>query len=1282
MRNFTKLWQWMMILVLSSSVSAMQAQTYSESVFSKESAEKPEMKIQLEKGTLPDYLNWPSVAAIISEVSLKESLEGEPLQKIAEILKDAENANAVGSDQMEQLKEVISGQAVSYGIGPNGPEGEGTIKNPDGSITVTLGTDITYNGTTTPPTPYGTYWKNFRQQYLILAYELIQLGIGAGPITELGFEVFALNNCVSMPNYTIQMKHTIESQLTTTFDNGTYQTVWTNPNFLPVVGWNTHVFTTPFAWDGVQNILIDICSAIIPGDYTQNASVYYTVTPGVQTCLRYQSDTQVACGTSATGTLSSDRANMKITGEEMLNPPPQMPHSPFPANLAVSVPVNVTLGWEFGTNTTTYDLYLDTSYPPVIKVVNNQPAANPGSFNPGTLNFSTTYYWQVVAHNANGTTNGPIWNFYTEAGPQALPVFENFESGLVYFNNAPGNGVNWGINTSYYKSGVQSAHNPYDNTNQNVLHETGVLDLSSSAIVFLEFWHIAKTENNWDHCYVEISTNGGATYTILPQSTYLGTGLYNTPLYNNPAGPAFNEMSYPEWGGTSSIPPDNTWWQHETFDLSDYLTTNVRIRFRLHSDGSVLRYGWLIDDILIYEPAYGILGGTVTEASTGNPVQGAVVQVGVSASATTGSDGTYTLPGILTGSWTVTCSATGYNTQSATVVIVENQTTTQNFAMTAPNMIVNPMAVNEMLEMGETEDVLVNISNTGNGELNWNASLVILTSTSPDNTWDLQMSLDLQQATGALGNAGSECDGTYFYSTRWATNLIHRFDLSGNLIEEFSIPGVNGLRDLAFDGTHMFGGAAANTIYEMDFINKTLIGTISSPQQVRSIAYDEVSDAFWCANWATDITLVSKSGASLGSFPAAVHGLAGIYGTAYDNWTDGGPYLWIFDQGSGAGLPQLIYQANLGTTTMTGFSYNVLNDLGPNASAIAGGLFTVPNVFAGTVTIGGLLQGTPDVLFCYELAPYSTWISISPTSGTLAPATNLDMTVHLDATDIFMPGVYEAEIHFSSTPNVGTSVVNVTMTVGGLIPPVNLVVSHSCTDVNLVWQMPTGGNPDSWNVYRDGALIGNTTGMTYSDPMMMPQQQYCYHITAVYAGDESMPTQPGCITVPMPANLKPLNPAAQFQGGGNVLVTWTQPSACLAPIEYNVYRDGSLIGTTEDLEYLDEGLSQGFYEYYIKAVYYFGESENSNPAYVLVGINELSGEQFLLFPNPASSMVYIRSDQHVRSVEILNNAGQLVEVRNINAAQFEVNVSRLERGLYYFKLITEDGVTLRKVLVD
>ena len=228
----------------------------------------------------------------------------------------------------------------------------------------------------------------------------------------------------------------------------------------------------------------------------------------------------------------------------------------------------------------------------------------------------------------------------------------------------------------------------------------------------------------------------------------------------------------------------------------------------------------------------------------------------------------------------------------------------------------------------------------------------------------------MDAASGAAGNAGAECDGNYYYTTRWASNLIHQYDLDGNLVQEFSIGGVSGLRDLAFDGTYMYGGAASTTIYQMDFNSMTLVSSISSPQQVRSISYDEGSQGapgFWCANWDTDLTLVGMDGSTIATIPAATHGFGGMYGSAYDAFTPGGPFLWVFDQGAGAGTPQIIHQVDLGSLTPSGVTHDVLPDLPPNASAIAGGLFVADGLYPGVASIGGLLQGTPDNFFVYEL---------------------------------------------------------------------------------------------------------------------------------------------------------------------------------------------------------------------------------------------------------------------------------------------------------------------------
>jgi len=95
--------------------------------------------------------------------------------------------------------------------------------------------------------------------------------------------------------------------------------------------------------------------------------------------------------------------------------------------------------------------------------------------------------------------------------------------------------------------------------------------------------------------------------------------------------------------------------------------------------------------------------------------------------------------------------------------------------------------------------------------------------------WTLQFSFDATAASGASGNTGSEFDGTYFYTTRWQSNLIHQYDNTGVMIKQFSVPDVSNLRDLAYcpvDG-YLYGGAAGGTIWGFDPIGETLEATLN-----------------------------------------------------------------------------------------------------------------------------------------------------------------------------------------------------------------------------------------------------------------------------------------------------------------------------------------------------------------------------------------------------------------------------------------------------------------------
>jgi len=255
--------------------------------------------------------------------------------------------------------------------------------------------------------------------------------------------------------------------------------------------------------------------------------------------------------------------------------------------------------------------------------------------------------------------------------------------------------------------------------------------------------------------------------------------------------------------------------------------------------------------------------------------------------------------------------------------------------------------------------------------------------------WDLLLELNIGVGgeTGAVGNAGAEFDGTNLYSTRWASTLIHRYDITGDLLEEFSIPGVTGLRDLAYDGTqYMYGGAAAGTIWKMDFTTKTLAATLTGSFQSRAIAYDTDLDILYVSNWGDPVWKVDpSSGAILGQFNLGT--TTSTYGFAYDPDPDGGgPKLWVFDQTTGA--TSTVYQWDLTTGAYTGVTHNIGLDVGSGVG-IAGGLWASPDFADGLFCLGGCVQdstapGTTDWLFAYEL--YTTGPPNFPPAIPAAPA--------------------------------------------------------------------------------------------------------------------------------------------------------------------------------------------------------------------------------------------------------------------------------------------------------
>ncbi len=138
------------------------------------------------------------------------------------------------------------------------------------------------------------------------------------------------------------------------------------------------------------------------------------------------------------------------------------------------------------------------------------------------------------------------------------------------------------VNNEAYSGSYQWYSHRGDDTNTRL---TRAFDLTEVPTATLRYWTWYDIETDWDYGYVEVSIDGGQTWTIL-----------STPHTSttNPSGNAYG----PGYTGTSGGGPA---WIEESIDLSVYAGRGILVRFEYVTDDAVNRPGWTIDDISIPE---------------------------------------------------------------------------------------------------------------------------------------------------------------------------------------------------------------------------------------------------------------------------------------------------------------------------------------------------------------------------------------------------------------------------------------------------------------------------------------------------------------------------------------------------------------------------------------------------------------------------------------------------------------------------------------------------------
>ncbi len=181
------------------------------------------------------------------------------------------------------------------------------------SINAQIGTGTSLSSSTGFPTVFENYWYQSWQQFLYTKAELNAMGVTSGAISSIAF------NTSTMPyqnyfasDYNVKIGTTSNGSLSA-FTTTNLINVYGPTSITGVIGWNTIVFSSPFIWDGISNIIIDIRQTGAYG--SGNAVTYYTTTPNNSVAYGYSSSNNASYWTSSpTATTSTSRPNIKFIG--------------------------------------------------------------------------------------------------------------------------------------------------------------------------------------------------------------------------------------------------------------------------------------------------------------------------------------------------------------------------------------------------------------------------------------------------------------------------------------------------------------------------------------------------------------------------------------------------------------------------------------------------------------------------------------------------------------------------------------------------------------------------------------------------------------------------------------------------------------------------------------------------------------------------------------------------------------------------------------------------------
>ena len=170
-------------------------------------------------------------------------------------------------------------------------------------------------------------------------------------------------------------------------------------------------------------------------------------------------------------------------------------------------------------------------------------------------------------------------------------------------------------------------------------------------------------------------------------------------------------------------------------------------------------------------------------------------------------------------------------------------------------------------------------------------------------------------------------------------------------------------------------------------------------------------------------------------------------------------------------------------------------------------------------------------------------------------------------------------------------------------------------------------------------------------------------------------TQDTITSVPAPENL-----VAEATSTSSIALTWNKVQHALS---YNIYQNEEMIANVADTNYVVENLDYNTeYCFTVTSVRYEKESEKSEIVCVKTlgeSIEELTSS-LLLYPNPVNDKLYIETEVEVEEVVVYTITGVFVGQQTTDNGQqtSSIDVSNLKSGVYFVKIVTSEGETVKR----